>query len=121
MAKRYANAAEAAERYVELLSKLTSAGALDYSDTRVSGGQYYTEPEGLDELMALEYAIGETIQGRYTKAQVWRDMLFLKMSSREAASAHNQRVSACGGRRICKDVALRWAAELSGRFEAALG
>lgn len=120
MARRYASAAHAAEVYVELLSKLTSAGGVDYTDVRVEGGVMCTEPEGLDDLMALEYAIGEVIFGRMEKALVWKDMLFLNMSSRQAAAAHNKRAQARRGRTICKDTALKWTYELNGRFEEIL-
>ena len=119
MARRYTSAAHAAEVYVELLSKLTSAGGVDYIDVRVEGGEMCTEPEGLDDLMALEYAIGEVIFGRMEKALVWKDVLFMKMSLREAAKAHNARVGERG--RICKSTVDNWVKELNARFEEGLG
>lgn len=49
------------------------------------------------------------------KALVWKDVLFMKMSLREAAKAHNARVGEKG--RICKSTVDNWVKELNARFE----
>lgn len=121
--RRYVSAAHAVATYLQLRTRLEGS-ALDLAIQEIRAhGAARTEPDGLDDLMALKRALERTRAAcGEERWLVWEAMRLNLMSAPAAASAHNTRCAAADQRARCisKTTAANWRTATDALFEQEL-
>lgn len=121
--RRYASAAHAVATYLQLRTRLEGS-AMDLAVQEIRAhGACRTEPDGLDDIMALKRALERTRAAcGEDRWLIWESMRLNGTSAPAAASAHNTRCAEANLRAHCisKTTAANWRTATDALFEQEL-